>query len=78
MSSHPDVVKDGVSDLSNGSATPLHVAAAEGQLAAVKALLEAGADVSAVNARGQTALQVGCCRLWQHLRLCVYAYTFHV
>jgi cytohesin len=39
-------------------ATPLHFAASFGRLEAVKALVEHGADVSAKNSKGHTALQL--------------------
>ena len=40
--------------------TPLHAAAASGQISVVKLLLELGVEVDAVNIYGNTALHVAC------------------
>ena len=40
--------------------TPLHAAAASGQISVVKLLLELGVEVDAVNTFGNTALHVAC------------------
>jgi len=40
------------------SSTPLHAAASHGAVAAATALLDAGADIEAVDERGQTAMHV--------------------
>lgn len=41
-----------------GGSTPLHAAALAGHTECVKELVSAGADIFAVNAKGQTALQI--------------------
>ena len=40
--------------------TPLHAAAASGQISVVKLLLELGVEMDAVNAYGNTSLHVAC------------------
>jgi uncharacterized protein len=47
-----------VSTINDAHETPLHRAAAQGQRQAVKVLVEAGADVNAVDANGDTALHL--------------------
>jgi ankyrin repeat protein len=53
----PDLVSNGVIDLMTGSA-PLHAAARGGSAEAVKAVLDAGADIEARDGNGWTALRV--------------------
>ena len=53
----PELVRSGVIDLMTGSG-PLHAAARGGCAEAVKAVLDAGADIEARDGNGWTALRV--------------------
>jgi len=54
---HKDLLLRGVRDASTGE-LPLHVAAKQGQVAVIKALVEAGAKIDERDAHNRTALQV--------------------
>ena len=58
---NPKIVQSGSYDVESGVA-PLHLAADQGQLEVLSALISAGADLQALDGHGQTALQVA----WAH------------
>lgn len=58
IAAHPGLLSGSVVDLSSGGQLPLHLAAASGEVAVLRMLLDAGADLKAINGNGETALQV--------------------
>lgn len=62
IASRPDLVTQSVPDLSSGGQLPLHLAASSGAVEVLRLLLTAGADVTARNGSGETALQVKPCQ----------------
>jgi hypothetical protein len=53
----PDLLPSSVLDLSSGGQLPLHLAAAAGNVGVMRLLIDAGAQLEAVNGLRETALQ---------------------